>query len=213
MVRCIQVSMDTSALIALWSTVFITLLVIMDPPGTMPIFMSLVGRETPKRQQRLALQAVATAFTVIVAFAVFGDQVLEFLGISLPALQASGGLLLLLVALELLTGKDSEPEKSSDVSVALVPLGTPLMAGPGAIAVTIVFVRRAEGSMDYLAIAVAIIAVHLVLYAVLRFAVPIMKLIGTAGVMIATKLAGLLLAAIAIQMISDAVFKFIEIHG
>jgi multiple antibiotic resistance protein len=67
--------------------------------------------------------------------------------------------------------------------------------------------------MDYLAIAVAIIAVHLVLYAVLRFAVPIMKLIGTAGVMIATKLAGLLLAAIAIQMISDAVFKFIEIHG
>jgi multiple antibiotic resistance protein len=205
--------MDTSAFIALWSTVFITLLVIMDPPGTMPIFMSLVGRETPKRQKRLAFQAVATAFTVIVAFAVFGDQVLEFLGISLPALQASGGLLLLLVALELLTGKDSEPEKSSDVSVALVPLGTPLMAGPGAIAVTIVFVRRAEGSTEYLAIAAAIVAVHLVLYAVLRFAVPIMKLIGTAGVMIATKLAGLLLAAIAIQMISDAVFKFIEIHG
>lgn len=203
--------MDT-ALVTLFISVFITLLVIMDPPGTMPVFMGLVSNQPPDKQKRLARQAVLTAFSVIVAFAVFGEQILGFLKISLPALQASGGLLLLLVALELLTGKDSEPSKVSDVSVALVPLGTPLLAGPGAIAATIVFVRQAETVLDYSAIALAILAVHLVLYAVMHFAVPIMKVLKAGGVTVATKLAGLLLAAIAVQFIADAVSQFVQIY-
>ena len=202
-----------SALITLFVTVFVTLLVIMDPPGTMPVFMGLVSNQTPERQRKLARQAVLTAFSVIVAFAVFGDQILGFLKISLPALQASGGLLLLLVALELLTGKDAEPTKVSDVSVALVPLGTPLLAGPGAIAATIVFVRQAEGSWEYGVIALAILLVHVVLYAVMRFAVPIMKVLKAGGVTVATKLAGLLLAAIAVQMIASAVAQFVEMYS
>lgn len=202
-----------SALITLFVTVFVTLLVIMDPPGTMPVFMGLVSNQTPERQRKLARQAVLTAFSVIVAFAVFGDQILGFLKISLPALQASGGLLLLLVALELLTGKDAEPTKVSDVSVALVPLGTPLLAGPGAIAATIVFVRQAEGSWEYGVIAMAILLVHVVLYAVMRFAVPIMKVLKAGGVTVATKLAGLLLAAIAVQMIASAVAQFVEMYS
>jgi multiple antibiotic resistance protein len=202
-----------SALITLFVTVFVTLLVIMDPPGTMPVFMGLVSNQPPERQRKLARQAVLTAFSVIVAFAVFGDQILGFLKISLPALQASGGLLLLLVALELLTGKDAEPTKVSDVSVALVPLGTPLLAGPGAIAATIVFVRQAEGSWEYGVIALAILLVHVVLYAVMRFAVPIMKVLKAGGVTVATKLAGLLLAAIAVQMIASAVAQFVEMYS
>ena len=202
-----------SALITLFVTVFVTLLVIMDPPGTMPVFMGLVSNQPPERQRKLARQAVLTAFSVIVAFAVFGDQILGFLKISLPALQASGGLLLLLVALELLTGKDAEPTKVSDVSVALVPLGTPLLAGPGAIAATIVFVRQAEGSWEYGVIAMAILLVHVVLYAVMRFAVPIMKVLKAGGVTVATKLAGLLLAAIAVQMIASAVAQFVEMYS
>lgn len=201
-----------SALLTLFVTVFVTLLVIMDPPGTMPVFMGLVSNQTPDRQRRLARQAVLTAFGVIVAFAVFGDQILGFLKISLPALQASGGLLLLLVALELLTGKDAEPTKVSDVSVALVPLGTPLLAGPGAIAATIVFVRQADGAAQYGAIALAILLVHLVLYAVMRFAVPIMRVLKAGGVTVATKLAGLLLAAIAVQMIASAIAQFVEMY-
>lgn len=201
--------MDT-AILTLGFTVFVTLLVIMDPPGTMPVFMGLVSNQSPAKQKKLARQAVLTAFSVIVAFAIFGDQILGFLNISLPALQASGGLLLLLVALELLTGKDSEPTKISDVSVALVPLGTPLLAGPGAIAATIVFVRQAESALDYSAIAIAILLVHVVLYAVMRFAVPIMKVLKVGGVTVATKLAGLLLAAIAVQMIAEAIAQFVR---
>jgi multiple antibiotic resistance protein len=201
-----------SALITLFTTVFVTLLVIMDPPGTMPVFMGLVSNQPAAKQKKLARQAVLTAFSVIVAFAVFGEQILGFLKISLPALQASGGLLLLLVALELLTGKDSEPTKISDVSVALVPLGTPLLAGPGAIAATIVFVRQAESTLDYTVIAAAILAVHLVLYATMRFAVPIMKVLKAGGVTVATKLAGLLLAAIAVQLIADAVSQFVVMY-
>ena len=201
--------MDT-AILTLGFTVFVTLLVIMDPPGTMPVFMVLVSNQPPAKQKKLARQAVLTAFSVIVAFAIFGDQILGFLNISLPALQASGGLLLLLVALELLTGKDSEPTKISDVSVALVPLGTPLLAGPGAIAATIVFVRQAESALDYSAIAIAILLVHVVLYAVMRFAVPIMKVLKACGVTVATKLAGLLLAAIAVQMIAEAIAQFVR---
>ena len=201
-----------SALITLFVTVFVTLLVIMDPPGTMPVFMGLVSNQPPERQRKLARQAVLTAFSVIVVFAVFGDQILGFLKISLPALQASGGLLLLLVALELLTGKDSEPTKVSDVSVALVPLGTPLLAGPGAIAATIVFVRQADGYLQYSAIALAILLVHIVLYAVMRFAVPIMRVLKAGGVTVATKLAGLLLAAIAVQMIASAVAQFVQFY-
>ncbi|MGA1329885.1 MAG: MarC family protein [Candidatus Nanopelagicales bacterium] len=201
-----------SALITLFVTVFVTLLVIMDPPGTMPVFMGLVSNQPPDRQRKLARQAVLTAFSVIVVFAVFGDQILGFLKISLPALQASGGLLLLLVALELLTGKDSEPTKVSDVSVALVPLGTPLLAGPGAIAATIVFVRQADGYLQYSAIALAILLVHIVLYAVMRFAVPIMRVLKAGGVTVATKLAGLLLAAIAVQMIASAVAQFVQFY-
>lgn len=199
-----------SAILTLGFTVFVTLLVIMDPPGTMPVFMGLVSNQPPAKQKKLARQAVLTAFSVIVAFAIFGDQILGFLNISLPALQASGGLLLLLVALELLTGKDSEPTKISDVSVALVPLGTPLLAGPGAIAATIVFVRQAESALDYSAIAIAILLVHVVLYAVMRFAVPIMKVLKVGGVTVATKLAGLLLAAIAVQMIAEAIAQFVR---
>lgn len=201
--------MDT-AILTLGFTVFVTLLVIMDPPGTMPVFMGLVSNQPPAKQKKLARQAVLTAFSVIVAFAIFGDQILGFLNISLPALQASGGLLLLLVALELLTGKDSEPTKISDVSVALVPLGTPLLAGPGAIAATIVFVRQAESALDYSAISIAILLVHLVLYAVMRFAVPIMKVLKVGGVTVATKLAGLLLAAIAVQMMAEAIAQFVR---
>lgn len=201
--------MDT-AILTLGFTVFVTLLVIMDPPGTMPVFMGLVSNQPPAKQKKLARQAVLTAFSVIVAFAIFGDQILGFLNISLPALQASGGLLLLLVALELLTGKDSEPTKISDVSVALVPLGTPLLAGPGAIAATIVFVRQAESALDYGAIAIAILLVHVVLYSVMRFAVPIMRVLKAGGVTVATKLAGLLLAAIAVQMIAEAIAQFVR---
>lgn len=90
----------------LFTEVFITLFVIMDPPGTVPIFLGLTSAMGAKQRNQAARTAILVAFGVIVSFAVFGQQILNYMGISLPALKASGGLLLLLVAMELLTGKD-----------------------------------------------------------------------------------------------------------
>src|SRR5215216_3909304 len=133
----------------LLTEVFVTLFVIMDPVGTIPIFLSLTGGRSPQVARRLAWQAVAVSFGVISAFAFFGQQILEYLHISLPALQCAGGLLLLLVALELLTGKESEQVTSSETNVALVPLGTPLLAGPGAIVATMVFSKKVDGFGEF----------------------------------------------------------------
>ncbi|WP_415504256.1 MarC family protein, partial [Actinomyces slackii] len=116
----------------LFATSFMTLLVIQDPLGAVPIFLSLTGRQSPTERAASARQATWVSFWVILAFAVFGRYILKFLGISVPALQVAGGLLLLLVALELLTGKaDESPDPDSvTANAALVPLGTPLLAGP-----------------------------------------------------------------------------------
>src|SRR4051795_10643754 len=117
----------------------------MDPLGTIPLFLGLTSGRSLRARKRLAWQAVLVAIAVIAVFAVFGQQLLRYLGISVAALQGAGGLLLILVALELLTGKQERPEDVPSASVALVPLGTPLLAGPGAIVATIVFVRGAHG--------------------------------------------------------------------
>jgi multiple antibiotic resistance protein len=193
--------------------VFATLIVIMDPLGTIPVFLGLTTGRTPKARRRLASQAVGVAFLVISLFAVLGRQILVYLGITVPALQAAGGLLLILVALELLTGRGQEPDEVSDVNVALVPLGTPLLAGPGAIVATIVFVRDAQRGphplADYLAIAVGVLLVHLVLLVVLRFSVNIIRLVGESGIVLLTRIFGLLLSAIAVQLVANAVRAFI----
>ena len=193
----------------LFIEVFVTLFVIMDPPGTIPLFLSLTSGRSEAMRRRLAWQAVLVAFFVITVFALFGQSILNYLGITLPAMQAAGGLLLLLVALELLTGKAEEPAETSNVNVALVPLGTPLLAGPGAIVATIVFVRGVDGAGEGVAIAAGIVTVHVVLWLFMRFSVGIIKVIKDSGVTLITRIAGLLLSAIAVQLVADAITAFI----
>ncbi|OLF10942.1 antibiotic resistance protein MarC [Actinophytocola xinjiangensis] len=195
----------------LFAEVTITLVVIMDPPGTVPVFLSLVGRRPKAARTRAARQAVLVSLSVISLFAIGGEVILSYLHIGIPALQGAGGLLLLLIALDLLTGRGTtEPQVVDDVNVALVPLGTPLLAGPGAIAATIVFVRQAEGSFgSYLALASAIVAVHLVLWLCLRYSGAVIRVIKDSGITLLAKIAGLLLAAIAVQLIADSVRGFI----
>src|SRR4051794_16851479 len=149
--------------------VFVTLLVVVDPPGMVPIFLALTSAMPRRDRHRAALQAVGLALGVIVVFAVAGQQILKYLGIDLPALQGAGGLLLLLVALQILTGRAEDPDRPATTNVALVPIGTPLLAGPGAIVATMLFVRRAERIADYLAIAAGILVVMVVVWVVLRF--------------------------------------------
>jgi multiple antibiotic resistance protein len=189
----------------------VTLVVIMDPPGTIPVFLSLVGRKSREVRLRAAQQAVLVSLGVISLFAVGGEAILDYLGIGIPALQGAGGLLLLLIALDLLTGrKGTEPEAVEDVNVALVPLGTPLLAGPGAIAATIVFVRQANGHPPaYLALAAAILLVHLLLYVCLRYSGAVIRVLRESGITLLAKIAGLLLAAIAVQLVANSVRGFV----
>jgi len=188
---------------------FVTLFVIMDPPGTIPIFLSLTRGRSVRTIRRAAWQAVAVSFGVIAAFAFFGQGILHYLHISLPALKCAGGLLLLLVALELLTGKEQSHAPNTDVNVALVPLGTPLLAGPGAIVATMVFSQRVHEAPDFVAVALGVVGVHICIWLTMRFSVPILKVIRESGVVLVTRIAGLLLSAIAVQMVADAVRAFI----
>jgi multiple antibiotic resistance protein len=197
--------------VRLFAEATITLIVIMDPPGTVPVFLSLVGRRARGARVRAARQAVLVSLGVISLFAVGGEAILSYLGIGIPAVQGAGGLLLLLIALDLLTGRDTtEPREVEDVNVALVPLGTPLLAGPGAIAATIVFVRHADSAGEYLALALAIVAVHLILWLCLRFSGLLIRVIKDSGITLLAKIAGLLLAAIAVQLVADSVHGFVN---
>jgi len=197
----------------LLTEVFVTLFVIMDPVGTIPIFLSLTGGRSAQAARRAAWQAVAVSFGVITVFAFFGQRILAYLQISLPALQGAGGLLLLLVALELLTGKESEPTTSAGTNVALVPLGTPLLAGPGAIVATMVFSKKVDGFAEFAAVALGVVLVHVALWLAMRFSLPILRLIREGGVMLMTRIAGLLLSAIAVQMVADAIRAFVAGDG
>jgi multiple antibiotic resistance protein len=193
--------------------VFVTLLVIVDPPGMVPVFLALTGTMQTRARMKAATQAVLLALGVIVGFAVAGQTLLDYLHVKLPALQGAGGLLLVLVALQLLTGKTDEQEPGGTSNVALVPIGTPLLAGPGAIVATMLFVRRADGPAEYLVIGIAIVAVMLTVWLVLRYSGGIVRLLRPAGIEVLTRIAGLLLAAIAVQLIADAVAAFVELYA
>jgi multiple antibiotic resistance protein len=196
--------------VKLFVEVFVTLLVITDPPGMVPIFLSLTGTMPARERNRAAITAVLLALGVIAVFAIAGRTVLDYLHISLPALQGAGGLLLVLVALELLTGKADDPSQQSTSNIALVPIGTPLLAGPGAIVATMLFVERAEGSLDYLAIGLAILAVMVAVWLVLRFSGIIVRILRPGGIEVLTRIAGLLLAAIAVQLMADSIGAFVQ---
>jgi multiple antibiotic resistance protein len=194
---------------SLFTSAFVTLFVIMDPIGTVPLFLSLTGGMAADQVRRAARQAVLVSFLVIVVFAFFGQRILAYLHVSLPALQCAGGLLLLLVALELLTGRGDEPTRQGDANVALVPLGTPLLAGPGAIVATMVFSKRVHDTGDFVAVALAVVAVHLCIWVAMSFSIPILRLLGESGILLVTRIAGLLLSAIAVQLVADAVHSFV----
>lgn len=195
---------------AVFGSVFVTLFVIMDPTGIVPIFLGMAGNRPVDEIRRLALQATLTSLGVIIAFAIFGDFILSYLSISLPALEGAGGLLLLVVALQLLLGSGATPKSASDeVNIALVPLGTPLLAGPGAIVATILFVRDSNTTAEVVAVAAGIIAIHAVIWLALRYSTAILRALRPAGVNVISRIMGLLLAAIAVQLIASSVAGFI----
>ena len=190
---------------------FVTLFVILDPPGAAPIFLSLSAGKSLKQQRRLAWQAAAVSLFVIVSFALFGNAILNYLNISLAALQGAGGILLLITGLGLLTGTLTDSNSATSQNIALVPLGTPLLAGPGAIVTTMLYVQKADGTDQLSSLALAIIAVHLLIGLTFMFSTKILAVIKDSGVDLLARIAGLLLSAIAVEMIVSAVKAFFNL--
>lgn len=197
---------------ALFASAFATLLVIIDPPGNVPVFMALTRTLNKAGRKKVAFQANLIALALLLLFGFFGFFLFGYMGISPEALQISGGLLLLLVALQLLTGKEEDPGSAGGtIAVAMVPLGTPLLAGPGSIVAFMLLMRDSAGDPWAQATVIgAAVTVLLISWISMHFAGAIMRLLGEAGVMLLTRLSGMLLAAIATQLIIAGVLGVIR---
>lgn len=196
-------------------TTFATLIVILDPMGLMPVFLGLTSKLSRTAQRKAAFQASLVSFGVILTFAFLGQQILRALHISMESLKLSGGVLLFLVAMELLTSSDMEQPDTGDdaVNVALVPLGIPLLAGPGAIVAVMVSMAQARTVGSIVGVVGAVVATHVVIWLSMRFALELSRFLGTGGIMLLTKISGVLLAAIATELVMGGVFDFIKNAG
>jgi multiple antibiotic resistance protein len=175
----------------------------MDPLGSAPIFIALTSGQTAAQRRRAALEAAGAAGALIVIFALFGRLILDYLHVSVQSLEIAGGMLLLLVALQMLRGEElTQPDTAN---VALVPLATPLLAGPGAIAAVMVLTRRYQDAGGQAGVLLAIAAVVIVIAAGLLLADRIAGWLRPSIIQLLTRVLGLLLSAIAVQFIVDAV--------
>lgn len=200
--------------LALAMQAFLTLLVIMDPLGNVPVFLALTASESRQRRRRVALHATLSATVLIYVFAFFGTQILAYLSIGLPALQAAGGVMLFLIALQMFRGEVPVPSGPGEgINVAIVPLGVPLLAGPGAIAAVMVFMAGPTGARlpleRQLSVVIAVAAALAVVYLVLRYASFIEGLIGANGIHLITRVMGMLLLAIAVELVASAVRAYV----
>jgi len=188
----------------------VTLTAVLDPFLAVPIFVSVTAGGGPRTRLRLAAVITLTVFLVLAGAALFGEQLLRFTGASLPAFQVGGGLVLLLMALAMLNAQAGEIRQTRAEARELkerpysgvVPLAVPLLAGPGAIGTTII-AAQAGGWLRNALLVACIALVCAVLWVMLRLAQAIASRMGTTGLNIATRLLGLLLAAIAIQTMAD----------
>jgi multiple antibiotic resistance protein len=184
---------------------FVTLFVITDPIGNTPIFLAITRKLTPRQRQTAALRAVAAAGALIIGFAIFGELILRYLHVSLGSLSIAGGLLLMLVALEMLRGADFDGDPNAPENVALVPLATPLVAGPGAIATAIVLWRNHPTVGGHLSVLLAIVLAVSCVGAALLLAERMTRALSPAILSFLTRVFGLLLSAIAVQLVVDGV--------
>jgi multiple antibiotic resistance protein len=182
---------------------FVTLTVIMDPLGNVPYFIALTQNVEPARRRVLALQAALAAGGLVIGFALFGRLVLEYLHISIQSLSIAGGLLLLLVALQSFRGESLPADQASNI--ALVPLATPLLAGPGAIAAVMVLAGRYPDPSGRGGVVAGVGLVILAVAVTLLCAGWISRFLPPSAVNFLSRVLALLLSAIAVQLIVDAV--------
>lgn len=190
-------------------TSFVTLFVVIDPIGTAPLFVALTAGMDPARRRRVALRACAIAAGILTVFGLAGNTVLDSLGISLPAFRIAGGMLLFLIAVDMLFEKrtkrrEDRTRDDDDHDPSVFPLATPLIAGPGAMAAMILLNTGSDVTwIDKLEIHLVMLGVVLLVLAMFMIGGLIERALGRTGVLVVTRLLGMLLAALSVQFVLD----------
>ena len=199
-------------MIELFTTAFITLAVIIDPPGCAPIFASLTSGTDAQHRRNMAIRSAVVAWCILVFFALLGEPLLRTLGISLSAFRLAGGIMLFMIALDMVFERRTErrEERARDIEgtpeaddISVFPMAIPMIAGPGSIATIMLMSARANGTMEGLVVLGALTAVLLLTLLALLAAGPLMKLIGAKLEAMITRILGVILAALAAQFVLD----------
>lgn len=193
-------------------TAFLTLFVIIDPVGLSSLFLVITDGQSRQRRRSTALRAVLIAMVILLVFLFVGEPLLRYIGVSIDALRIAGGLLLFKLAFDMVLGRrerqteDEEEEAHQRDDVAVFPLAIPLIAGPGAFATILVLATEINNQPEYLAILIAaLLLVLLCVYVGFRLATPIHKALGDTGTAVITRVLGIILAALAVQLVIDSV--------
>jgi multiple antibiotic resistance protein len=193
---------------------FVTFFVVIDPPGCAPIFASLTPGAAAAQRRAMALRSVLIAAGILLFFALFGEDLLRALGVSLAAFRIAGGIMLFLIAIDMVFEKRTErrEQRAQEVSAApeiddisVFPMAIPMIAGPGSIASVMLLMARAEGLERSLVVLGALFAVLLLTLAALLAAGPLMRLLGHKVEAMITRLLGVILAALAAQFVIDGI--------
>lgn len=194
-------------------TIFVTLVIIMDPLGNLPFFLLFTQRNTRAERVKTATISVVAACGILIFFGLTGDAVLRFFDIGLPAFQIAGGFIFFIYSLQMLhlipwslkSTDEEEREGVSKENVALVPLAIPLLAGPGAITAVLVRQESSEAPLSAPLLAAAIVAACIVVFAVFYLGEHLTRILGVGGIRVVTRVMGLLLAVIAVQFVVDGI--------
>jgi multiple antibiotic resistance protein len=197
----------------LFVSAFVTFFVVIDPPGCAPIYASLTTGATPPHRRAMAIRAVLVAAMILVVFALFGEKLLGALGISLDSFRIAGGIMLFLIALEMVFEKRTQrrEERAKEVmeapveDVSIFPMAIPMIAGPGSIASTMLMMARSEGLTGSLVVLGALGTILALTLVALLLAGPMMKLLGHRVETVVTRLLGVILAALAAQFVIDGI--------
>jgi len=196
----------------LFISAFITFFVVIDPPGCAPIYASLTGNASSSQRRNMALRAIVVAALILVVFATFGEQLLAALGISLDSFRIAGGIMLFIIALEMVFEKRTErrENRAQEIidqpeieDVLIFPMAMPMIAGPGSIAAVMLLMSENEGLDSTLIIMGALGVVLLMTLLGLLAAGPLMRLLGGNVEAVITRVLGVLLGALAVQFVVD----------
>lgn len=196
---------------------FIALLALVNPLGAVPIFISLTQTMNRVERRKTIVTASISVAVVIAVSGVLGQQIIDFFGISIGSLQVGGGLIILLTALNMLNAKaggsrstpEEETEAETKPNIGVVPLAIPFLTGPGAISTVIVYAHDMAGWHQYLGLFLAALAMAALVLLALSMAGRIARLLGQTGINVATRLMGLILSALAVEIIANGLIRLL----